>query len=334
MKFRTRGRFNVKRWSRALVDRVRGTPFDRALRAARHAGRHEFVFGWNRGLGDIALGLVPLFARIRAEIPGSRITLFTRADLAAPFALTDVDVLHVVPTLARGTPLDPAAAAASMAVPLPADAVVFADPDPTRWLDGRRREFPPRLRWNPEWNAKADPLVPGFDGITIGAHVNSETAQYYGYVKDWPEAAWRQLFARFPDARNVRWLLFGNAAPTPFTQPNIVDLRGRTDFLTLLAVLRTRCRVLVAPDSGVLTVAYYVDDVFPLDVVSLWSDPRQGVLKQGCPSPNPRLRHVPLEGRDEDVRNLSVDDVGAAVTAALARSAHATGSEREPTLAP
>ncbi len=333
MKFRTRGRFNVKRWSRALVDRVRGTPFDRALRAARRAGRHEFVFGWNRGLGDIALGLVPLFARIRAEIPGSRITLFTRADLAAPFQLTDVDVLHVVPALDRGAPLDPAAAAASMAVPLPADAVVFADPDPTRWLDGRRREFAPRLRWNPEWNAKANELVPGFDGITIGAHVNSETAQYYGYVKDWPETAWRQLFARFPDARNVRWLLFGNAAPARFTQPNVVDLRGRTDFLALLAVLRTRCRILVAPDSGVLTAAYYLDQAFPLEVISLWSDPRQGVLKQDCPSPNPELRHLALAGRDDDVRNLSVDDVEVAVTAALARCAHATGTEREPTIA-
>ncbi|MEO8507520.1 MAG: hypothetical protein ABI593_07810 [Betaproteobacteria bacterium] len=333
MKFRTRGRFNVKRWSRALVDRVRGTPFDRALRAARRVGRREFVFGWNRGLGDIALGLVPLFARIRAELPGSRITLFTRADLAAPFQLTEVDVLHVVPALERGAPLDPAAAAASMAVPLPADAVVFADPDPTRWLDGRRREFAPRLRWNAEWNAKAEDLVPGFDGITIGAHVNSETARYYGYVKDWPETAWRQLFARFPDTRSVRWLLFGNAAPAQFTQPNIVDLRGRTDFLALLAVLRTRCRILVAPDSGVLTAAYYLDQAFPLEVISLWSDPRQGVLKQDCPSPNPELRHLALAGRDEDVRNLSVDEVGVAVAAALARCAHATGTEREPTIA-
>lgn len=333
MKFRTRGRFNVKRWSRALVDRVRGTPFDRALRAARRDGRHEFVFGWNRGLGDIALGLVPLFARIRAEIPGSRITLFTRAELAAPFQLTDVDVLHVVPALERGALLDPAATAASMAVPLSADAVVFADPDPTRWLEGRRREFAPRLRWNPEWNAKAEEVVPGFDGITIGAHVNSETARYYGYVKDWPETAWRELFARFADQRSVRWLLFGNAAPAQFTQPNIIDLRGRTDFLALLAVLRTRCRILVAPDSGVLTAAYYLDQAFPLEVISLWSDPRQGVLKQGCPSPNPELRHLALAGRDEDVRKLSVDDVEIAVAAALARCAHATGTKREPTIA-
>ena len=44
---------------------------------------------------------------------------------------------------------------------------------------------------------------------------------------------------------------------------------------------------------------------FRSTIVSLWSDPRQGILKQGCASPNPRLRHVPLRGRDEDVRNLA-----------------------------
>jgi ADP-heptose:LPS heptosyltransferase len=163
------------------------------------------------------------------------------------------------------------------------------------------------------------PALP--DGIVIGAHVNSETGQYYGYVKDWPVAAWQELFARFPASRKVLWLLFGNTATPAFSQSNVVDLRGRTGFLDLLATIRTRCRILVAPDSGVLTAAYYLADDFPLEVVSLWSDPRQGILKQDCPSPNPQLRHVPLQGRDEDVRNLAVDDVDRAVAAALTRCA-------------
>lgn len=320
IKLRTRGRFNVKRWSTVLADRVRGSAFDRLLRTARHEGRREFVFGWNRGLGDVALGLVPLFARIRLEIPGSRIAVFTRADLADAFALTDVDELHVVAGLDRGTAVDPAAAAAALGIALPRSATVVADPDPTRWLDGRRREHPPALRWNADWNALADRVLPdlGCD-IGIGAHVNSETARYYGYVKDWPDAAWGELFSRFPASRRVRWLLFGNATPGAFRQPNVVDLRGRTDFRELMAVIRTRCGVLVAPDSGVLTMAYYLADDFPLELVSLWSDPRQGVLKQGCSSPNPLLRHTPLVGRDDDVRNLSVTMVADAVEAGLAR---------------
>jgi len=322
MRLKTRGRFSVKRLTRVLADRLSGTPFDRALGDALRAGRHEFAFGWNRGLGDVALGLVPLFARIRAADPASRIVVFTRADLADAFRLTDADAVHVVARAVRGDAIDPVANAAAMGVPLSPLATVFADPDPTRWLDGRRQAFPPSLRWNPDWNARADRLVAAAEGtIDIGAHVSSETAQYYGYVKDWPAASWRELFARVSARRNVRWLLFGNAADVGFAQPNVVDLRGRTDFLDLLALIRARCRVLVAPDSGVLTAAYYLAQSFPLDIVSLWSDPRQGILKQGCPSPNPALRHVPLVGRGDDVRNVSVDDVERTVVAALARSA-------------
>jgi hypothetical protein len=57
----------------------------------------------------------------------------------------------------------------------------------------------------------------------------------------------------------------------------------------------------------------------PLALVSLWSDPRQGILRQGSPSPNPQLVHVPIVGRDEDVRNIGVDDVEAALRQALER---------------
>ena len=306
---RTRGRLNPKRFARALSDRVRGTEFDRTLSTAVRSRRHRFVFGWNRGLGDIALGLVPLFLRIRAADPHARIEVVTRADLAQPFELAGVDAIHVVPELARGTAVDLSAIAG-------ADAVAFADPDPTRWLDGRRREHPPRLAWRAQWNALADGLVDDDpDVVTVGAHVASETAQYYGYVKDWPADRFGALFSRFPSG--VRFVLFGNEARATFTQPNLVDLRGRTSFLEVLSVLRNRCRVLVAPDSGVLTAAYYLDQAFPLDVISLWSDPRQGVLKQDCDSPNTLLRHVAIEGAGEDVRNIAVDTVSAALERAI-----------------
>ena len=307
--FRTRGRLNPKRFTRALSDRVRGTAFDRTLRDAVRSGRHRFVFGWNRGLGDIALGLVPLFLRIREADPCARIEVVTREDLAQPFELAGVDAIHVVASLARGQPVD----LSSIAGP---DAVAFADPDPTRWLEGRRREHPPRLSWRPQWNALADLVADDRNVVTVGAHVASETAQYYGYVKDWPAERFAALFSRFPE--NVRFVLFGNEARSTFTQPNLVDLRGRTSFLELLSVLRNRCRILVAPDSGVLTAAYYLDETFPLDVISLWSDPRQGVRKQGCDSPNALLRHVAIDGAREDVRNIAVDTVALALERAIA----------------
>src|SRR5215510_8183362 len=129
--FRTRGRLNPKRWTRALSDRVRGTAFERTLRDAAQSGRHRFVFVWNRGLGDIALGLVPLFLRIRAADSRARIEVVTREDLVETFELAGVDAIHAVPGLARGSPVDVSSLATS-------DAVVFSDPDPTRWLEGQR----------------------------------------------------------------------------------------------------------------------------------------------------------------------------------------------------
>jgi len=318
MKFRSRGRFNLKRWARAVDDRLRGTAFDRMLERARRERRREFVFAWNRGLGDIALGLVPLFNRIRASVDGSRILIFTRRDLVEAFSLTDVDAIYPIVGLARDTRIDIPAAAAKMRVALASNAVVIGEPDPTRWLEGQRRLYPPVLHWQGAYDAHADALVPSFAGeIVIGAHVHSETAQYYGYVKDWPAQRWQSLIARFPASRNVRWVLFGNEPGTAFDADNVVDLRARTSFLALLAVIRTRCRILVAPDSGILTAAYYLEGDTPLELVSLWSDPRQGILKQACPSPNARLRHTPLVGAHEDVRNISVDDVAAAIEAAL-----------------
>ena len=110
----------------------------------------------------------------------------------------------------------------------------------------------------------------------------------------------------------------GQTAEPGYDGPHVTDLRGRTGYLEMASILRHRCRLLVAPDSGVLATAYYLGARFPLDIVSLWSDPRQGVLLQGCPSPNPLLRHVPLVGRGEEARHIPVDDVVAELRAALA----------------
>ncbi len=318
MRLRTRGLFNIRRLRRVVADRLHGTPFDRALALAARSGQRDFVFGWNRGLGDIALGLVPLFARIRARDNRSRIVLVTRPDLADMAALAAVDDVVIVDRLTRDAPLDPLRAAIEHGVTFRGEPVVFADPDPTRWLDGRRTAFPPRLTWNPAFDALARRfVVPGDGRIVVGAHVNSETAQYYGYVKDWPAEAWRELMARFPAARGVHWMLFGNAPAPPFNFSNVTDLRGKTTLLELLALTRAHCRVLIAPDSGILTAVYYLEAVCPLEVISLWSDPRQGILKQGCPSPNPALQHHPLLGAGDDVTRLRIDDVEAVVATAL-----------------
>jgi hypothetical protein len=77
----------------------------------------------------------------------------------------------------------------------------------------------------------------------------------------------------------------------------------------MLSIIKNRCRYLLVPDSGVLSITYYIDASFPIDIVSLWSDPKQGILKQRVASPNPLLRHTPLIAKNRDLRNVSVESV-------------------------
>ena len=306
-----------------------GTEFERGLRRIAGVARPRVLLYWNRGLGDIALGLCALFARVRESSPGAQISVLTRTDLEEAFRLTDVDVVLASPGLQRGDPRGYENACARLGIDASGYDLVFERPDPSAWIADGVGRFVPRLRWRGEWNALVErfPQVPGDDGIVIAAHVSSETAQFSGYVKDWPTACWRELVARFAGDARLRWVLFGHAQPEPFELPGVVDLRGRTGFLDVLSLIRNRARVLVAVDSGILSVAYYLDEQFPLEVVSLWSDPRQGVLKQGVESPNRGLRHVALVGDGEDVRRLAVDSVEGAVRAALSRVQRVAGPD-------
>src|SRR6266567_4546451 len=92
---------SLKSIARRLSDRAFGTAFDHALARSRHERRNAFLFYWNRGMGDVALCLVPLFARIRREAPGARIAVITREELKEPFELTGIDEVHVIPGLQR-----------------------------------------------------------------------------------------------------------------------------------------------------------------------------------------------------------------------------------------
>jgi hypothetical protein len=238
--------------------------------------------------------------------------VITREELRPAFELAGADAIHVIPTLEREARIELPRACAALGVELDQFAAAFDYPDPNRWLEGRRSEYPPVLAWKGEWDALAGRFEIPSRKRVIAAHVCTETASYYGYVKDWPAAAWSALFGRY-GGDDVQWVLLGHRAEPAFGGQKITDLRGATSFPELMALLRHRCTALVAPDGGVLTMAYYLDPQFPLHVVSLWSDPRQGILLQGCASPNARLRHTPLIAPDEDLRSLTVDAVEAAL---------------------
>ena len=304
---------------RALGDRLAGDPYERALARAARERRERVVFYWNRGLGDIALGLAPMFARAAERLPGASIEVVTRADLEEPFRLTAARAVHVVPGLSRGDRLDADGACARLPADPRVGALAIDAPDATRWLAAARHPAPPRFRWDPAYDALAVPLVDRDDTRPwIAVHASTETARHYGYVKDWPADAWRKLFRDTARRHDVRFVLLGLGGEPALDGPNVIDLRGRTGFLAMLALVRTRCTAVVAPDGGVLNAVYFLDAAFPVTVVSLWSDPRQGLLKAHARSPNPELVHVPLVGAGHDVGSIAPSDVLAALEIALA----------------
>jgi ADP-heptose:LPS heptosyltransferase len=315
---------NVARTLRSVADRLGREPYERALADGVRRRCARIVFYWNRGLGDIALGLVPMFARAAQKLPGASIEVVTRAELAEPFRLTDAKTIHVVPGLERAERIGAATACARLPADPRAGALAIDAPDPTRWLAVASHPAPPRLHWSAAFDALAAPLVDRDDTRPwIAVHASTETAEHYRYVKDWPAESWRALFVSASRRHDARFVLLGHARTPDLAAPNVIDLRGRTRFLQMLALVRTRCTALLAPDGGILNAVYFLDAVFPITVVSLWSDPRQGLLKQRAASPNPRLVHVPLVGAGDDVRTIAPDDVLAALDVALTPSAPA-----------
>ncbi len=280
-------------------------PFDRLLKRSVKQDRKRFLICWNRGLGDIPLGLYALCTRIRMFIPDAQITFVTRADLAPGFALLkDVTVLED-PTWQRGKPFDLDATLQRHQTDRRAFDVVLDWPDPTRWLAWQIGKLTPKLSWNPAWNALCQKFNLTAGKEYIGVQVQTETN--YNYEKNWPLSYWQELFKRIEEETEIGILLFGFGREPHFENRAVVDLRGQTDLIEMLSLIKNRCNYLLVPDSGVLSMTYYIDETFPIEVVSLWADPRQGVLKQQVASPNPELVHRPLIAKDKNLSTVPVD---------------------------
>ena len=187
--------------------------------------------------------------------------------------------------------------------------VVLEKPDPTRWLKWQIGTLMPKLSWNKEWDFLIDRFELDPEETYIGCHVQTETGIYYGYEKNWDLASWRNFFKRIQDEKKGKILLFGMNNESTFLMDHVIDLRGKTSLFEMLSIIKNRCRYLVAPDSGVLSIAYYVNVPFLIRVVSLWADPRQGILRQKVDSPNPQFEHIPLHGKNDNVANIAVDTV-------------------------
>lgn len=291
----------------SLIGSLFRNPLDVLLKNAAKKGDRKFIITWNRGLGDIALGLYALTERVRAFIPDAKITFITRRDLALGFSLLkDVQVL-VADGWKRGVPFDLEATLEGLHVKKEQFDVVIENPNVTKWLSSQIGKLTPRLQWKEEWDALWKRFDLSTNGTYVAVHVQTETI--YAYEKNWPLAQWTELFKRLQFERCARIILFGLGNSVQFPVEGLIDLRGKTTLFEMLSIIKNRCTYLIAPDSGVLSLTYYLDIAFPLKVISLWADPKQGILKQNVVSPNPELVHASLIGKKGDISSITVDEV-------------------------
>lgn len=271
-------------------------PFEKLLEAAKRKGDSSFLICWNRGLGDIALGLYAMVVQIKKQMPHAKITFITRSDLAEGFSLLpDVQVI-VDPRWKRKELV-----ALDKEVAKSYD-VVIEEPDPSYWVKWQIGTLIPRLNWYENHDALWQKFAVPAQALAV--HVQTETR--YGTQKNWPVDKWQQLFDAIAPQPIV---LFGFHREPRFLGDHIIDLRGKTTLLEMFSIIKNRCKTLLAPDSGVVSLTYYLNQAFPLNIVSLWADPRQGVLKQNVSSPNPLLVHAAILAPEENMSLLSVQKV-------------------------
>ena len=274
---------------------------------------------WNRGLGDIALGLYGVMHRIREFIPHASVTILTRPHLAEGFALLGGVTVLVEPNWKRGDPLCIQEALAKHQLTPSMFDEILEWIDITKWLKKQLGTLVPKLHWKDEWDSLSERFGLADGESYIAAQVQTETSAFYDRERDWPIAHWRALFSRLV-MRGQKILLFGLKQTCAFLMDGVIDLRGQTSVLEMLALLKNRCSALIAPDSGVLSTVYFLDTTFPLKVVSLWGSPQWGVLRQQVASPNRQLEHLPLLGEGREIAQISVEAVYEALVCTTTRT--------------
>lgn len=284
-------------------------PLDQILKSAKGDGKQRILICWNRGMGDIALGLYGLNYRIRQFIPNAQVTYLTRSDLKEGFDLLENIEILVDPDWKRHVPIDLSLSLKKLGKSVDHFDLILEKPDPTNWLIRQRGQLIPKLKWNPKWDELAERFHIDRSRHCVGVHVQTETF-YSSFDRNWPLDYWKEFFEKITQEKNGQVLLFGFSPIPPIQIPNVIDLRGKTSLYDVLSLIKNHCSYLVLPDSGPLAMSYYLDCSFPVRIVSLWADPRHGVLKQNVASPNPQLTHIPLlSPKKRDLRALSVSHV-------------------------
>lgn len=290
---------------KTLVRQLLPNPLDTILKSCIKKKKKKFLIPWNRGLGDVPLGIYALCKHIRKFIPHAQITFVTRKDLHEVFEmLENVEVLSSS-FVKRGESFELCQVIESLGYLRGDFDFVFEKIEAERWLNWQLGRLTPKLKWDP----LKDNLAKKFaiqETNCLAVHVSTQTDSFYDYEKNWPQESFQRLFNKIKDRKII---LFGFEDKQKYLGDNIIDLRGKTTLFEMISLIKNHCSHLLAPDSGVLNIAYYLNKNFPIRMVSLWADPRQGILKQKVASPNLFLDHVPLIGKKGVVSNIQVEAV-------------------------
>lgn len=292
---------------RTLRSKLLPNPLKQMGKRLRRNGEKKVLITWNRGLGDIALGLWGINKTLRTYQPDIEITYLTRADLKEGFELLENTQTIVSSGMRRGTSFNLDETLQKEGYSKADFDLVIEKADPTRWLQKQLGVIKPVLRWKKEWDKFVDRFDLSKEETYVGVHVQTETV--YNYEKNWPVENWHELFSQLTGDHNVKVILFGFQKDSHYNMEGVIDLRGETTLFEMLSIIKNRCRYLVLPDSGVLSLMYYIDAQFRVNVASLWADPNQGILKQNVVSPNKKWEHTVLIGSGKDVSRVPVSSV-------------------------
>ena len=282
-------------------------PFHQILHNAKRKNYKTFLFAWNRGLGDIALGLYPLIYKTKKEIPDADITFLIRKNLKEGFQLLENIKILEAPDWERGKPYDVEKTLQKLQISSSTYDVIIPWPDPTYWVKDLRGKVTPRLKWDNAWDAYYQNFLLPQDILYIGIQPSAETN--YGLWRNWPMHYWKRLCDLLEEHRMIKILLFGYEENISLFHNNVIDLRGKTSLFEMLSIIKNHCRFMILPDSGILSMVYYLDAAFPIDVLSLWADPDHGILKQNVLSPNCQLQHIPFIGEKRNLQTVSPEEI-------------------------
>jgi ADP-heptose:LPS heptosyltransferase len=291
---------------RKIIRKILPNPFDRLLISSLKKNRKNFLIGWNRGIGDIPLGLYALVQRIKWFIPDAKITFMIRPSLFEGFQLfPEVDVL-IAPKWRRGEKFSVKDTLAELKISQDKYDVIIEKADPTYWVQYQLGRVRPYLTWNKNFDKLHEKFDLKKEYTYVAVQTHSDT--FHSPWRDFPEKKWRELFNLMEKNEEIRILLFGLEKKGKFKNRIICDLRGKTTLLDLLSIIKNKCDYAILPDGGILSLLYFLDVDFPIHIVSLWSD-IQGVLKQNVESPNKLLKHTPIIRNKVTFHNIEPDEI-------------------------